>query len=340
MLRVSPWNATVVLFTINVTAVLLISVQLHLNGSITLGTLFLFFQYSQMLNDPIEQLGNQMQEFQKAKAGIHRSRELLALRSEIEDGTETTLPQGPLGITFEGVNFGYNNEQPVLRDISFGLQPGERLGIVGRTGSGKSSISRLMLRMYNINEGSIRIGGEDIRRLKLSTLYSRIGMVTQDVQLFDGSLRDNLTLFNPHIPDEKIWEMAETLGLRKWIDAMPKGLDSQVNNGGSSLSAGEAQLFALLRVFLTSPSLIILDEPSSRLDAATEAQLQTALDRLLANCTSIVIAHRLSTLDNVDKIMVLSEGRIVEFGDRDTLARDPYSHYGQLLLTNGKEELA
>ncbi|MBW5448649.1 ATP-binding cassette domain-containing protein [Cohnella sp. CFH 77786] len=340
MLRVSPWNATVVMFTITVTAVLLMSVRLHLNGAITLGTLFLFFQYTQMLNDPIEQLDDQMQEFQKAKAGMRRTRELLALRSEIKDGSDTTLPEGPLGITFEGVNFGYNHEQPVLRAISFELQPGERLGIVGRTGSGKSSISRLILRMYNIREGIIRIGGKDIRQLKLNTLYGRIGMVTQDVQLFDGTLRDNLTLFNAHISDEKIWETAETLGLRKWIDAMPEGLDSRVVNGGSSLSAGEAQLFALMRVFLTSPSLIILDEPSSRLDAATEARLQTALDRLLANCTSIVIAHRLSTLDNVDKIMVLSEGRIVEFGDRDTLARDPHSHYGQLLLTNGEEEPA
>lgn len=340
MLRVTPWNATVILFTIAVTAVLLMSVRLHLNGSISLGTLFLFFQYTQMLNDPIEQLGDQMQEFQKAKSGMRRSRELLSLRSDIEDGTEDTLPQGPLGLSFDQVSFGYNEGQQVLHDISFELKPGERLGIIGRTGSGKSSISRLILRLYNLDSGVIRIGGTDIRMLRLDALYNRVGMVTQDVQLFDGSLRDNLTLFNPHMLDEQIMETIDELGLRQWIDAMPQGLDTPVSTGGTSLSAGEAQLFALTRVFLTSPSLVILDEPSSRLDVATESVLQTALDQLMSNCTGIVIAHRLSTLDNVDKIMVLRQGRVVEFGAREELARDSNSHYAQLLQSNWKEELA
>lgn len=340
MLRVSPWNATVGLYTIAVTAVLLMSVRMHLNGAISLGTLFLFFQYTQMLNDPIEQLGDQMQEFQKAKSGMRRSRELLSLQSEIADGTEDSLPPGPLGVTFDRVRFGYNQDQTVLHDITFELKPGERLGIVGRTGSGKSSISRLLLRLYNLDSGVIRIGGVDIRSLRLEALYRRVGMVTQDVQLFDGTLRDNLTLFNSGISDRHILDTTERLGLRKWIDAMPQGLDTRLSTGGTSLSAGEAQLFALTRVFLTEPSLVVLDEPSSRLDAATEAALQSAVDQLLANCTGIVIAHRLATLDNVDKIMVLRQGRMVEFGAREALARDPSSHYAQLLRTNRQEEWA
>jgi ATP-binding cassette subfamily B protein len=340
MLRVSPWNATVGLYTIAVTAVLLMSVRMHLNGAISLGTLFLFFQYTQMLNDPIEQLGDQMQEFQKAKSGMRRSRELLSLQSEIADGTEDSLPPGPLGVTFDRVRFGYNQDQTVLHDITFELKPGERLGIVGRTGSGKSSISRLLLRLYNLDSGVIRIGGVDIRSLRLEALYRRVGMVTQDVQLFDGTLRDNLTLFNSGISDRHILDTTERLGLRKWIDAMPQGLDTRLSTGGTSLTAGEAQLFALTRVFLTEPSLVVLDEPSSRLDAATEAALQSAVDQLLANCTGIVIAHRLATLDNVDKIMVLRHGRMVEFGAREALARDPSSHYAQLLRTNRQEEWA
>ncbi|MDF2724123.1 MAG: transporter, partial [Paenibacillus sp.] len=321
MLRVVPWNTTVVLFAAAVTVILLMSVRLYMNGELTLGALYLIFQYTQMLNDPIEQLGNQMQEFQRAKSGMRRSRELLAMQSEIVEGSGETLPEGPLGVQFEQVNFSYNPDNRVLHDISFTLQPGERLGIVGRTGSGKSSISRLLLRLYNNDSGIIRVGGEDIRTLRLPALYRRVGMVTQDVQLFDGTLRDNLTLFDSSVADETILQTLDKLGLRNWVEQMPQGLDTHLPAGGSSVSAGEAQLFALARVFLTKPSLVILDEPSSRLDAATEAALQSAVDQLLAHCTGIIIAHRLSTLEKVDKIMVLHNGRIVEFGSREALAR-------------------
>ncbi|MCY7484804.1 ABC transporter ATP-binding protein [Paenibacillus alvei] len=340
MLRVVPWNTTVVLFAIAVTVVLLLGVHYYLIGQISLGTLFLIFQYTQMLNTPIEQLGDQIQEFQKAKSGMMRSQELLSLQSEIVDGTKEQLPDGALGLEFDHVTFGYNEEKVVLHDITFAVQPGQRLGIIGRTGSGKSSISRLLLRLYNIDSGIIRIGGEDIRSLKLETLYRRVGMVTQDVQLFDGTLRDNLTLFDPEITDESIFETTDRLGLRQWIDALPNGLDSHLSSGGTSLSAGEAQLFALTRVFLTNPSIIVLDEPSSRLDAATEAMLQTAVDQLMEQCTGIIIAHRLATLEQVDAIMVLQHGRIVELGPREELASDPSSHYAMLLRTGREEELA
>jgi len=340
MLRVIPWNSTVVLFSIAVTVVLLLGVHYYLIGQISLGTLFLIFQYTQMLNTPIEQLGDQIQEFQKAKSGMLRARELLSLRSEIEDGTKTQLPDGALGLEFKQVTFGYNEDKLVLHDISFDVQPGQRLGIIGRTGSGKSSISRLLLRLYNINSGTIRIGGEDIRSLKLETLYRRVGMVTQDVQLFDGTLRDNLTLFDQNVSDESILETTARLGLRQWIDGLSNGLDTHLSSGGTSLSAGEAQLFALTRVFLTNPSIIVLDEPSSRLDAATEAMLQVAVDQLMEQCTGIVIAHRLATLEQVDTIMVLQHGRIVELGLREELANTPSSHYARLLRTGMEEELA
>lgn len=340
MLRVIPWNATVVLFTIAVTAVLLTGLHLYLTNQVTLGAVYLFFQYTQMLNNPIEQLGNQMQEFQRAKSGMRRARELLALRSEIEEGQHAYLPEGPLSVEFDHVSFGYNPGEPVLHDVHFELRPGERLGIVGRTGSGKSSISRLLLRLYNFDSGEIRVGGVDIRSLTFEALYRRVGMVTQDVQLFDGTLRDNLTLFNRNMTDGDILDIAEQLGLKIWIDSLPDGLDTHLASGGTSLSAGEAQLFALTRVFLTKPSLVILDEPSSRLDPATEATLQAAVEQLLERCTGIVIAHRLSTLERVDKIMVLRNGRIVEFGARDALAVDPSSHYAALLRADGKAEFA
>lgn len=340
MLRVIPWNITVILFALAVTAVLLIGVHYYMSGAITLGTLYLIYQYTQMLNEPIEILGDQIQEFQKAKSGMLRSRELLSLRSEISEGKETELPEGPLSLEFEHVHFSYNEDKPILTDIHFELKPGELLGIIGRTGSGKSSLSRTLLRLYNINSGVIRVGGVDVTKLSLPALYRRIGMVTQDVQLFDGTLRENLTLFNQEISDDEILHKTRQLGLSRWIEAQPKGLDTHLNTGGTSLSAGEAQLFALTRVFLTKPSLVILDEPSSRLDAATEAMLQSAVDQMMKECTGIMIAHRLATLNQVDKIMVLGDGRILEFGERDELARNPASHYARLLVTGREEELA
>lgn len=340
MFRVIPWNTTVILFALAVTAVLLLGVHYYLIGQISLGTLFLIYQYTQMLNDPIEMLGDQVQEFQKAKSGMLRSRELLSHRSKIVDGEQDQLPEGALGLEFKDVNFSYNEDKPVLRNINFTVKPGERLGIIGRTGSGKSSLSRILLRLYNIDSGVIRVGGIDITSLKLPALYRRVGMVTQDVQLFDGSLRDNLTLFDAGVSDESILKTTEQLGLRKWIDAQPSGLDTHLTAGGSSLSAGEAQLFALTRVFLTQPSLVILDEPSSRLDAATETMLQVAVDQLMEECTGIIIAHRLATLEKVDKILVLGDGEILEFGAREELAQRPNSHYARLLVTGREEELA
>jgi len=340
MLRVIPWNTTVILFALAVTGVLLLGVRYYLIGEISLGTLFLIYQYTQMLNDPIEMLGDQVQEFQKAKSGMLRSRELLSNRSEIVNGQKEQLPEGPLGLEFERVNFSYNEDKPVLKDITFTVKPGERLGIIGRTGSGKSSLSRVLLRLYNIDSGVIRVGGTNITELTLPALYRRVGMVTQDVQLFDGTLRDNLTLFDAGVSDDFILETTERLGLRQWIDAQPEGLDTHLSTGGASLSAGEAQLFALTRVFLTQPSLVILDEPSSRLDAATETLLQAAVDQLMRQCTGIIIAHRLATLEQVDKIMVLGDGRILEFGEREALAQDPSSHYARLLTTGREEELA
>ncbi|MEK5056771.1 ABC transporter [Paenibacillus sp. FSL H7-0326] len=340
MLRVIPWNTTVILFALAVTAVLLIGVHYYMTGAITLGTLYLIYQYTQMLNEPIEILGDQIQEFQKAKSGMLRSRELLSLRSEIREGEEAELPEGPLSLEFEHVHFSYNEDKPILTDIHFELKPGELLGIIGRTGSGKSSLSRTLLRLYNINSGVIRVGGVDVTKLSLPVLYKRIGMVTQDVQLFDGTLRENLTLFNQDISDDDILRKTEQLGLSRWIEAQPNGLDTHLSTGGTSLSAGEAQLFALTRVFLTKPSLVILDEPSSRLDAATEAMLQSAVDQMMKECTGIMIAHRLATLNQVDKIMVLGDGKILEFGERDQLARNPASHYARLLVTGREEELA
>jgi len=180
----------------------------------------------------------------------------------------------------------------------------------------------------------------ELRDLSLADLRQRVGMVTQEIHLFNASLRDNLTLFDPAISDERILDALQELGLMDWYRSLPQGLDAKLAPGGSKLSAGEAQLLAFARVFLRDPGLVILDEASSRLDPATEARLERAIDRLLAERTAIIIAHRLGTVRRADRIMILENGRQVEYGERERLARDPNSHFARLLKTSLQEALA
>jgi ATP-binding cassette, subfamily B, bacterial len=221
--------------------------------------------------------------------------------------------------------------------VSFQIAPGAALGVVGRTGSGKTTLSRLLLRLYEPQAGVIRLGGVDLRALALPDLRGHIGVVTQDVQLFRASVRDNLTLFDPAISDDRILETLRDLGLDGWYRLLPEGLDSELEAGGGGLSAGQAQLLAFARVFLRDPGLVILDEASSRLDPATERLIERAVDRLLRDRTAIIIAHRLGTVQRAGAILVLDEGCVREYGPRERLAADPDSHFYRLLQT-GLEE--
>jgi ABC-type multidrug transport system fused ATPase/permease subunit len=196
----------------------------------------------------------------------------------------------------------------------------------------------LLFRFYDPSWGAIRLGGADLRALQLADVRTRVGMVTQDVQLFHASVRDNLTFWNQTISDERILEVLETLGLMPWLQSLPNGLDSELASGGASLSAGEAQLLAFARVFLQDPGLVILDEASARLDPATEALIERAIDRLLEGRTAIIIAHRLRTVQRADDILILDHGHVLEYGPRAQLAADPTSHFHRLLRV-GLEEI-
>ena len=333
---------------------LALGAYLYTQGAVTIGTAFLIVYYIGMLAAPLESIRDQAQDMQQATAGISRVRELFGLRPRVVETAGVALPPGPLGVRFAGVSFAYDDgparegDAPapadeaglVLRDVTFDLPPGRVLGVLGRTGSGKTTLTRLLFRLYDPTDGAIRLGGVDIRAAAFADLRGRVGMVTQDVQLFQASLRDNIGFFNPRIDDARLAGALAELGLWDWVGAMPAGLDTRLAAGGAGMSAGEAQLLAFTRVFLKDPGLVILDEAASRLDPVTEHRLERAVDRLLAHRTGIIIAHRLRTVQRADDILILEGGRVVEYGPRVRLAADPTSRFYRLLQTGLEEALA
>jgi ATP-binding cassette subfamily B protein len=335
----SLYNSTIgVFFLVGTGAALGLSTVLRGSGAITLGTVYLVFRYTTMLRMPLERLSRQMNAFQQATGGIVRVRELLATQARVVDGDGAIFTDGPLSVDVDRVSFAYEDE-PVLRNVSFHIEPGEVLGLLGRTGSGKTTISRLIFRLHDVVEGAVRLGGIDVRDAEIDSLRMRIGLVTQDVQLFATSLRDNVALFNPAVGDGHLCDVFAELGLDDWLRSLPDGLDTTLGPHGRGLSAGEAQLVALARVFLKNPGLVVLDEASSRLDPATETFLERAVTRLLDARTGVVIAHRLATVERADKILILDRGCVAEFGPREELTRDPDSRFARLLAAGMTEEL-
>ncbi|MFQ5967791.1 MAG: ATP-binding cassette domain-containing protein [Acidimicrobiia bacterium] len=234
------------------------------------------------------------------------------------------------------MSFAYE-EQPVLTDVSFRLEASTVLGLLGRTGGGKTTITRLIARLYDPTAGKVRVGGVDLRQSDPDSLRRAVGVVTQDVQLFGATVRDNLTFFDPAAADSQLLSVLDRAGLGGWVRTV--GLNTRLGSGGEGLSAGEAQLLAFARVFLQDPGLVILDEPSSRLDPATEALLAAATERLFAGRTVVIVAHRLETVRLADEIMVVDAGHVVEHGRRADMASDPNSHYARLLAAGAASEL-
>jgi ATP-binding cassette, subfamily B, bacterial len=318
---------------------LAVGAKLYLDGAISIGSVYMTTFYAGMIGVPLRRITDKLDELQQASAGLRRVNELLVLPVTIADGPGVQLDPGPPSLEFEDVTFSYHAEQPVLRDISFTLEPGSVLGLLGRTGSGKTTISRLLFRQYDPDRGSVRIGGHDVRQFHVPALRRQVGLVTQDVQRFHASIRDNLTFFEECSDDRRILDAIAVLGLRRWYDSLPNGLDTMLAGSGG-LSAGEAQMLALVRVFLMEPSLVILDEASSRLDPVTERLIEGAVDRLLAGRTAIIIAHRLATVFRADRVMVLGAGCILEYGSRLALQNDPHSRFAGLLRVGLEDVLS
>lgn len=350
LLDVFTFATTRMLLVVTTALSLGAGIYLFLNGRTTLGTVYVIVYYLGLLENPLSELRRLITELQAAAASAQRVRALfhrqpaVAMTSTLQ--AARPLPAGSLAVDFEDVSFHYaaatadDTARPaVLVDVSFHLAAGRVLGLLGRTGSGKTTLTRLLFRLYDAVDGCVRLAGEDVRNLPVADLRRRVGMVTQDVQLFGGTLRDNITLFDPAVDDEAILAALRQLGLWTWFLAQPDGLDTRLESGGSGLSAGEAQLLAFVRIFLKDPGLIILDEASSRLDPATEQLLEQAIDRLLRGRTAIIIAHRLDTVQRADDILILDQGRVAETGPRTTLAADPSSRLSSLLRTGMQEAL-
>lgn len=325
-------------------AALAVGAWLFADGRGTLGTVYLIFGYVGQMEGPMNDIRYRIDNLRRASASIERVDALLNTKPLVQDAAvpRVALSPGPLAVVFDNVSFQYNDtagvgnqnrSDPVLTDVSLALSSGLVLGLLGRTGSGKTTLSRLLFRLYDPTRGAIHLDGVDLRDVALSDLRRYVGLVTQDVQLFRASVRENMTLFKPGFDDDQLLEAIRALGLWPWYATLSDGLDTVLQAGGQGLSAGQAQLVALARVFLRDPGLVILDEASSRLDPATERLVERAVHRLLSGRTAIVIAHRLSTVQRADEILILEDGRVTEYGPRLLLATDPDSRFSALMQT-------
>ncbi len=322
---------------------------LFTQNRVTIGTIYLFINYVNLLGQPLWQLTRQVESFQTIGACVERLVELRNIQPSIQDiqlsgdihreQSGKLDAAGPLSLSFDRVTFAYDQDEPILRDLSFRLEKGSILGVLGRTGSGKTTLTRLVFRLYDPANGRILLEDQDLRATPLQTLRQKVAIVTQDVQLFRGTVRDNLTFFDRSISDDQIETAIEALQLGDWFRSLPQGLETELASGGLSLSAGEAQLLAFTRIFLRQPGLVILDEASSRLDPATEQRIERAIDRLLQNRSAIIIAHRLGTVHRAKEVMILENGCVAEHGSREGLAQDPDSRFYHLLKTGLEEVL-
>lgn len=306
------------------------------SANISLGTAYLLFSLSDLLIEPLVGLKEEILYMQKTDASIRRINELLNYEREISKG-EVNFNDDKLNLEFKNVKFGYE-DKVVIDDVNFCLEKGKVLGILGRTGSGKTTLARLTSKLYDTDSGEILINGVDIKNLSDDFIRSNISFVTQEVQIFNGTIRDNLTIFDESIKDEEIMNIIEDIGIYDWFEKLSDGLDTPISTENPGLSSGELQLLTFLRVFLKNPKLIILDEATSRLDPITEKYLERAMESLVKNRTVIIIAHKLKTVLKADEILILEDGKVVENDSTTKLKMDKKSRFS-ILLEKGLEEV-
>ena len=299
-------------------------------GAVSLGTIFLFIQMSQMLFRPLRQIADKFNSLQMGMVAADRIFGILETESNIED-EGTFLPTELKGdIQLKKLGFSYLPGEPVLKEISLDIKAGETIAIVGATGAGKSTIINLLSRFYEFDSGNITIDGISIRSYDLQTLRKHVSVVLQDVFLFADSLYNNITLFNPKITRAQVIQASKEIGVHDFIQTLPEGYDYNVKERGVMLSSGQRQLIAFLRAYLSYPTILVLDEATSSVDSYSEEIIQRAIDTLTKGKTSIVIAHRLATVKNADRIVVMDQGQIVEVGTHKELLQVTQGHYAKL----------
>nr|WP_246306135.1 ABC transporter ATP-binding protein [Allobranchiibius huperziae] len=302
------------------------------HGRLTIGELVAFLFLVNLFTQPVQTATENLNELQNAVAGWRRVIGLIDTPADVPDPGEggVDLPRGPVRVQLQDVGFAYPGGPTVLHDIDLDITPGSRVAIVGETGSGKTTIGKLLTRLMDPVSGAVLLNGVDVRRIRFSSLRPRVVLVPQEGFLFDASLLENVRFARPGVTQEEVLLAFATLGLGDWLDGLPSGLATAVGQRGESLSAGERQLVALVRAYLTEPDLLLLDEATSAVDPATEVRIQRALERLASGRTSIAIAHRLSTAEAADEVVVVDRGRIVQRGPHDELVAQTGSVYARM----------
>jgi ATP-binding cassette subfamily B protein len=312
---------------------ILFGVNSIFNGSITVGLFVSFYVYVGQLFEPIQQISEQLNTLQSSFASAEKIFDVLDTKPDIEDAddaVELTTFKGK--VEFKDVWFSYLPEQWVLKGVSFTIQPNETIAFVGATGSGKTTILQLIVRNYDIQKGEILIDGIPIRRIKRASLRKHIGQMLQDVFLFSGTVRDNITLSNPDIQDDTIQDVSQYVGLNYVLKKLKEGLNYQVKERGKNFSSGERQLISFARALVYRPSLIILDEATANIDSETETIIQQSLEKMMSISTMIIVAHRLSTIQHSDRIMVMQKGEIKEAGTHQELLKAKGLYHNLYLL--------
>ncbi|MGW1869221.1 ABC transporter ATP-binding protein [Streptomyces mauvecolor] len=316
-------------------AMLALGGWLATRGEITLGTFVAFSTYLAQLVGPVRMLAMVLTVGQQARAGVERVLELIDTEPSLEDGTKELSPDAPATVEFDHVSFGYDTERPVLKGFSLDIRPGETVAVVGSSGSGKSTVSLLLPRFYDVSHGAVLVGGHDVRELTLASLRAAIGLVPEDSFLFSDTVRANIAYGKPDATQEEIEKAARAAQADRFIAELPKGYDTTVGEHGLTLSGGQRQRIALARAILTDPRLLVLDDATSAVDARVEHEIHEALKSVMAGRTTLLIAHRRSTLGLADRIAVLDGGRLAAIGTHEELQRD--SALYRRLLTDPDE---